>query len=123
MTRRTIQRYALVFIAWLPFFVVWVSFGMIYAHSSLGPALVTSLISMGSASMFGIAVWHVCQRLPWPLRVSVRFYLLHILLALLYAVLWNLTVYWIESLRRGTNAFHDLVKSPLLGWQLLTGVW
>lgn len=121
--RRVIKRYAIVLAAWLPFFVIWVLFAMLYAHYSLRAALLTSLIAMGSASMMGIAVWHVCQRWPWPFRLDLRFYLLQVFFAVAYSIVWNLSVYSLESIRRGTNPLQDLFISPLLGWQLLTGIW
>jgi sensor histidine kinase YesM len=121
--RKAIRRYAIVLAAWLPFFAIWVFFAMLYAHYTLRAALVTSVISMGSASLLGIAVWHVCQRWPWPLRLDLKFYLLQIFFASAYSILWSISVYWLESIRRGTNALQDLWRSQFLGWQLLTGIW
>ena len=121
--RQTLKRYAIVFAAWLPFFAIWVFFAMSYAHYSLRAALATSMISMGSASLMGIAVWHLCQRWPWPLRLDLKFYFLQIFFASVYSILWSISVYWLESIRRGSNALRDFLSSPLLGWQLLTGVW
>jgi sensor histidine kinase YesM len=121
--RKVIRRYAIVLAAWLPFFAIWVFFAMLYAHYPLRAALVTSLISMGTASLMGIAVWHICQRWPWPLRLDLKFYFLQISVASAYSILWTVSVYWIESIRRGSNALRDIRSSSLLGWQLLTGVW
>ncbi len=121
--RKAIKRYAIVLAAWLPFFAIWVFFAMLYAHYPLGAALVTSMISMGSASLLGIAAWHVCQRWPWPLRLDLKFYLLQIFFASVYSILWSISVYGLEALRRGTNPLRDFWKSPFLGWQLLMGVW
>jgi two-component system LytT family sensor kinase len=121
--RKAFKRYAIVLAAWLPFFVIWVFFTMSYARFSLFSALLTSMISMGSASLLGIAVWHVCQRWPWPLQLNGKFYLLHMFLASMYALLWNLAAYGFESVRRGTSAVHDFWRSPVVGWQLLMGVW
>jgi signal transduction histidine kinase len=121
--RRVIRRYATVLAAWLPFFVIWVLFAMLYAHYPLRAALLTSLIAMGSASMLGIAVWHVCQHRPWPFRLDLKFYLLQVFFAAVYSIVWNLSAYSLESIRRGANPLQDLSRSPLLGWQLLTGVW
>jgi len=121
--RKAIQRYAIVLGAWLPFFVIWVFMTMTYARYSLPAALVTSLISMGGASLLGIAVWHVCRRWPWPLRLTLKFYLVHILLACSYTLVWNLSIYWFESICRGSNALADFWASRVLGFQLLTGVW
>jgi sensor histidine kinase YesM len=121
--RKAIKRYGVVLAAWLPFFVIWVFYARSYAHYPLGAALLTSMISMGSASLLGIAAWHVCQRWPWPVRLDVKFYLLQIFFASVYSLLWSIVVNWLESIRRGTNALQDFWRNPFLGWQLLTGLW
>jgi two-component system LytT family sensor kinase len=121
--RRAIKRYGIVLAAWLPFFVIWVFYARSYAHYPLGAALLTSMISMGSASLLGIAVWHVCQHWPWPVRLNLKFYLLQIFLAAVYSLLWSIAVDGLESIRRGTNALQDFWRNPFLGWQLLTGLW
>jgi signal transduction histidine kinase len=122
MIREGIRRYAIVLAAWLPFFAIWVLYAMVYAHYRLSPAVVTSLISMGSASLLGIAAWHVCQRWPWPLQLDLKFYLLHIFFASAYSIFWSIATSALESLRRGTNPL-DFWRAPFLGWQLLMGVW
>ena len=122
MIREVIRRYAIVLVAWLPFFAIWVLYAMVYAHYRLSAAIVTSLISMGSASLLGIAAWHVCQRWPWPLQLDLKFYLLHILFASVYSIFWCVAAFGLESLRRGTNPW-DFWRAPFLGWQLLMGVW
>ncbi|MGB2887172.1 MAG: hypothetical protein WBC04_05715 [Candidatus Acidiferrales bacterium] len=76
--RKAVKRYAIVLVAWLPFFVIWVFFTMSYARFPLFSALLTSMISMGSASLLGVAVWHVCQRWLWPLQLNEKFYLLRV---------------------------------------------
>jgi signal transduction histidine kinase len=123
MMRKAIQRYALVFVAWLPFFALWALFAMMYAHFRFSVALAVSMISMGTAGLLGIAVWHVCQRWPWPLRLSLRFYLLQVLLAALYSVAWVLSADVLDSIRRGSRVLQDVWHSPVLGWQLLMGLW
>ena len=123
MIRKTIKRCAIVLAAWLPFFAIWVLYAMAYAHYRLAAAIVTSLISMGSASLLGIAAWHVCQRWPWPLRLDLKFYLLQIFFACVYSVLWSIAVDALDSLRRGTTPLQGFWKSPFLPWQLLTGIW
>ncbi len=120
---KAIQRYAMVFVAWLPFFAIWVLFAKLYGHYRLSAALVTSLISMGTASLLGIAVWHVCRRWPWPLRLSLKFYLQHVFFALLYSVLWAISAEGLDSVRRGVRPLQGFWRSPFLGWQLLMGVW
>jgi signal transduction histidine kinase len=121
--RKAIKRYAIVLAAWLPFFAIWVFFAMLYAHYPVRAAVVTSMISMGSASLMGIAVWHICQRWPWPLRLDLKFYFLQIFFAAVYSILWSLSAYGLESLRHEANPLRDFWKSPVLGWQLLMGLW
>jgi two-component system, LytTR family, sensor kinase len=95
---------------------------MLYAHYPWRAAVATSLISMGSASLLGIAVWHVCRRLPWPLRLDLKFYSLHVFFAAVYSVFWSVVAYSIDSIRRGSTPW-DIWRSPFLGWQLLMGLW
>ena len=120
--RETIGRFGIVLAAWLPFFVIWTLFAMLYAHYPWPAALATSLISMGSASLLGIGVWHICRRLPWPLRLDLKFYLLQILFASLYSILWSVIAFSFESIRRGSSPW-DIWRYPFLGWQLLMGLW
>src|SRR5215472_5100712 len=120
--RGAIRRYTIVLAAWLPFFVIWTLFAMLYAHYPWRAALATSLISMGSASLLGIGVWHVCRRLPWPLRVDLKFYLLQILFASVYSISWSVITFSLESTRRGSSPW-DILRYPFLGWQLLMGLW
>ena len=121
--RKVIKRYAIVIAAWLPFFAIWVFFAMLYAHFPLSAAVVTSMISMGSASLLGVAVWHICQHWPWPLRLDLKFYFLQVSFASVYSALWTISVYGVEALRTGADHLRDFWKSPVLGWQLLVGLW
>ena len=121
--RKVIQSYAVAFAAWLPFFALWTLFAMTYAHFRLSAALAISLISMGSAGLLGLAVWHVCRRWPWPLRLSWKFYLLQVLLSALYSILWVFSANALDSLHRGTSLLPEFAQSPVLGWQLLMGLW
>jgi len=120
---KVIKRYAIVFAAWLPFFAIWVFLAMLYGHYPLRGAIVTGIISMGSASLMGIAVSHICQRWPWPFRLDLKFYFLQVFLASGYSILWIILVDGLEALRRGTNPLRDFWKSPIIGWQLLMGLW
>ena len=112
--RKVIKRYAIVLAAWLPFFAIWVFLAMLYAHYPLRAALVTGMISMGSASLMGIAVWHICQRWPFPLRLDLKFYFLQVFFASGYSILWIILVDGLEALRRGANPLLDFWKSPFL---------
>src|SRR5215831_19974755 len=102
MLRKVISRCAIVLAAWLPFFALWVLFALSFARDSFRTVFVASLITMGSAGLLGIAVWHVCRRWPLPLRFNLKFYSLHVVFAVLYAAAWTIAVYGIDSLRRGS---------------------
>jgi two-component system LytT family sensor kinase len=123
MTRKAIRRYAIALAAWLPFFAIWALFAVAYAHYRLAEALLTSVISMGGAGLLGIAVWHVCQRSPWPLRLSFKFYALQVFFAAVYSILWATLTHECELIIRGTRLAPGFWRSPILGWQLLMGVW
>jgi signal transduction histidine kinase len=113
---------AVAFSIWLPFCVLWVLFALSLTREPLSRILVNSLISMGSAGLLGIAVWHVCRRLRWPLRFSPKFYVLQILLALAYAAVWLVAVYVLESvLRRGSA--QNTWSWPAFLRALLFGFW
>lgn len=119
---KALKRYLILIVAWLPFFVIWVLIAMAYGQMSLHGALISSTISMGTATLIGASVWHICRRWPWPLHPTISFYLLHAVLATVYALLWNMTICFLESVRRG-SVIWDFWSSRVIGWQLLTGVW
>jgi two-component system LytT family sensor kinase len=122
MVGKVIWRCAIALAAWLPFFALWVLFAMSFARDPLSTIFVSSLMTMGSAGLLGIAVWRLCRRRPWPLGLNLNFYMLHVLFALLYAAAWTIAVYGLDALRRGSPApgFWSL---PILARQLMTGVW
>jgi hypothetical protein len=122
MIRKAIRRSAIVVAAWLPFFTLWVLFALSFARDPFSTVFVSSLITMGSAGLLGIAVWHICRCWPWPLGFNLRFYSLHVVFALLYAAAWTIAVYSIDSLRRGSPV-HGFWSGPVLARQLLIGFW
>ena len=121
--QREIRRYAIMLAAWLPFYVVWALIAVVYAHLPLRSSLILSLISIGTASLLGIPVWHICQRHPWPLRLDFRFYSLHVTWAFAYSIAWTLLVFLLEAPEFGWRGWAGLWKSPVLGWELLMGAW
>jgi signal transduction histidine kinase len=122
MFLKVFKRSIVVLTAWLPFFVLWVLFAMSFGRDRFSIVFLASLISMGSAGLLGIAVWHACRRWPWPLGFTLSFYLVHVLLALLYAAAWTVAVYGLEFLRRGSMV-PGIWSWPVLVRQLLIGFW
>lgn len=122
MLLNVFKRSLIVLTAWLPFFVLWVLFAMSFGRDRFSVIFLVSLISMGSAGLLGIAVWHACGRWPWPLGFNLSFYLTHVFLALLYAAAWTIAVYGLEFLRRGSMV-PGFWSWPVLVRQLLIGFW
>src|SRR5262245_31730535 len=122
MFHRVISSCAIRLAARLPFFVLWVLFALSFARDPFRAVFVASLITMGSAGLLGIAVWHACRRWPWPLRFNLKFYSLHVVFAVLYAAAWTIAFFAIDSLRRG-SAVPGFWSGPILARQLLIGFW
>jgi signal transduction histidine kinase len=101
---------------------------MTYAQGSqkLADALSYGLVAIGSAALLGLAVWAFCARNPWPLSVRGSFYAKHLLAASVYAIAWILAMYAGDAFLDGKPIFELLtqgVKSRVIGWQFLMGVW
>jgi len=122
MAGKIIRRCAIALAAWLPFFALWVLFAMSFARDPFSAIFISSLITMGTAGLLGIAVWQLCRRWPWPLGFKLNFYLLHVAFALLYAAAWTIAVYGLDALRRG-GPVPGLWSLPVLARQLMTGIW
>jgi len=117
-----LRRCAIALAVWLPFFILWVLFALSLTRERSSVVFIASLIIMGSAGLLGIPVWYLCRRLPWPLGFNARFYLLHVLFALMYSGAWSVAIYCIESLRRGSHV-SGFWTWPVMTRQLLTGLW
>src|SRR5580698_5505680 len=94
-----LKRYAMVLCRALPYFALWVLVAKTSAAITLREALMSSAISAATATVLGIGVWYSCMKLPWPLRAKMHFYALQCIFSLVYALLWNLLICCVESLR------------------------
>ena len=119
MFRKAIRSTAVALAAWLPFCVLSILFSLSAMHVSFREGLANSLISIGPASLLGIAVWYVCRHLPWPLTFNARFYALQILIGLAYSAIYGVAIYTIQFLRRvnlqGATSLPNLLRQLLLG--------
>ena len=127
-SRDVVRRTLLVVGAWLPFYLFWVLFFLTYARGSetLADALSYGLVAIGSAAVLGVAVWRFCAANPWPLSVRGSFYAKHLLAASAYAIAWILAMYAGDAAIDGKSVLELLtqgVKSTVIGWQFLMGVW
>ena len=119
---RTIRRCAIAVVTWLPFFAIWTLVTMSFGRIAFLRVLTSSLISMGSAGLLGIAVWFACRRWPWPLGFKLRFYLLQIVLAVMYGVSWTAAICLLEYMR-GAPGLAALLSWSALARQSLMGIW
>lgn len=107
-------------LGWLP---LWLLFTLLImsAHGvAMSDSAIVALRMIAIAALLARVVFAWCARLPWPLRLHLRFVLAHLLGAALHAVVWVLLNSVIESVVRGRWA---LVLGPGLGAYLATGVW
>ena len=121
MIRKVLKRCAIVLAAWLPFFIIWVLFGMSYPNARFSMVFHASVIFMGTAGVLGIAVWYLCKRWPLPLDFSLSFYLRQLIFALVYAAAWITAVYGLDLLRSG-NVPPDFWSWQVVIRQILIGV-
>src|SRR5947207_2163073 len=122
MIRKILTRCAIVLASWLPFFAIWVLFGISYGHDPLSVVVASSLIAVGSAGLRGIGVWYLSKRVPWPLGFSLIFYVLQMCFGVVYGALWTAVVYRIESLRPA-RVSPGAWSRAALGRELLLGIW
>jgi two-component system, LytTR family, sensor kinase len=109
--------------AWLPMVVLWTVLAMVYAQLTLVEAFARATLTIGSAALLGIGVWHFCGTTRWPDAMRVGFYLRHLLGGVVYAVLWVAFTYAFEPLLSGATILGALRASRILGWQLIMALW
>jgi two-component system LytT family sensor kinase len=122
MRRRALQAAVLV-AAWLPIGLFWMVLMVVYGHSSAAEALQRSALTIGTAALLGIAVWHFCLRRPWPHRMRAGFYVQQFVAASLYATVWVVSMYATEPLLSHTSMWSAFTSSHVLGWQLIMALW
>ena len=113
------------FLAWIPLGLFWALLLLSYNGSNISPAaaLESAVLSMGTAALLGLGVWRICGALPWPERVPLRFYGVHLVLALAYGATWQGMVSLFTAVETGRTLLSVMSDQwNLLGWRILTGV-
>jgi len=113
-------------LAWLPFFAVWVLFILAYTGGEVGlaQAFESGAVAIGTAAGLGFIVWRFTGRFPWPDRIRLRFYLVHLLAGIAFATAWLLIIDTIEFLSFGMDLAEFIREARrVVGWQLLMGLW
>ena len=121
-------RILLVVGAWLPFYLFWVLFFLTYGQgtAAVRTAFASGAVAIGSAAILGLGVWRHAATHPWPLQVRPGFYARHAVAASAFAIAWILMMYVGDAPIEGKSVVELLksgVKSSVIGWQFLMGVW
>lgn len=124
--RPTSRRGWLLLVAgWSVFFVLWTLFllGWGQGETPLNAALISGLVTTGTAALLGIAVWRLTDRLSWPDELRLSFFLWQLLAALLFSAAWTATTPLIFVLMEG-GSLADIQWDPQnLSWRLFMGIW
>ena len=110
---------------WSVFFVLWTLFllGWGRGETPLNAALISGLVTTGTAALLGIAVWRLTDRLSWPDELRLSFFLWQLLAALLFSAAWTATTPLIFVLMEG-GSLADIQWDPQnLSWRLFMGIW
>ena len=107
-------------LAWLPMWALFTALIVIAHGSPLGSAAIASARMIAPGAMLGYFVYKFTSRAPWPHPFRAGFIGIHILAAILYAVIWFLLISLIDSIIIGHVA---TMIGPGAGWFLITGVW
>ena len=86
-------------------------------------ALPYAALAMGMAAFLGVGIWHLTGRLPWTPRGAL-FYASHAAGLVCFIILYPSALI-IPDLARGdfTAAFNGVVRSPVVGWNVLIACW
>lgn len=92
-------------------------------ETPLEAALISGLITTGTAALLGIAVWRLTDRLTWPDELRLSFFLWQLVAAFLFSAAWTATTPFIFVLMEG-GSLADIQWDPQnLSWRLFMGVW
>ncbi len=115
---------------WLAYIVAWLAGAVFWSMAAASgvrqspvAALPYGLLTMGSAGVMGLGVWHLTDRVRWDWRAP-RFYFVHGAALVLYTCLYASSLVWPDIFRgRFAAAASGLRSSPVLVWSLLMGSW
>jgi signal transduction histidine kinase len=119
-TSNTVVRLAL---AWTPFFLLWVLFTMAFMEIDVGEAVLSGLVSTGTAAVLALPVWRFTGRLQWPDRIAPGFVLAHLAAGFPYALAWTVAGYAVFAVEMQASIIELIRNSGIFGWRLLMGYW
>src|SRR5215471_18687983 len=87
-------------LAWLPLAASYTTFYASHFGQSFSGALATSLIGVTPGALLGVGAVAACERLPWSPTRRVRFFSIHLFLAITYFGGWTgalRLLHWLEQ--------------------------
>jgi hypothetical protein len=115
---------------WVAYVIAWLAAALFWTLASASSAALSpletlpyGLLGMGFASVMGLAVWRLTNRVAWDWRAP-SFYGVHGAALVTYSVLYATCWVWPDVMMgRAPAALADLRASPVLVWNLLMGSW
>lgn len=120
------KRFWLIYgLAWIPYALSYVVVFITQGTSGTSTIIYTVLQNIIPASILGLAVIWICNKLNWSLHRKIWFFPTHILLAIIYSSIWAFFLFFLLTLR---NYLQTGVWSPVsffgnaLQWQMFSGM-
>ena len=109
-------------VAWLAAAVFWSIASAATAGSSPLAMLPWGMLTMGTAAVLGLGIWHLTARVPWDWRTPAT-YIVHAAALVTFSAIYATSWMWIELFTRPDEVMRLLRSSPVLGWNLMMGSW
>jgi two-component system, LytTR family, sensor kinase len=115
---------------WIAYVGAWMAAALFWSLASASSAALSpletlpwGLLTMSSAGVMGVAIWHLTRHIAWDWRAP-RFYGVHVLALVVFAVVYSMSWAFPDLLAGRFGAIADGVRSsPVLIWSLLMGSW
>ena len=122
--KRGFRFWSIYAVVWLPYAASYVAV-FVQQGSPILSAISDALSNVVTAALLGVCVLWICRRLPWSVYCRPWFFVLHIALAALYAVLWIVAICSLYTLlatiQRGQWT-PVVLRSWALQWELFSGL-
>ena len=110
---------------WGAFFVLWTLFllGWGQGETPLNAALMSGLVTTGTAAILGVAVWRLTDRLTWPDDLRLSFFLWQLIAAVIFSAAWTASAPVIFALIEDGSLSEIGWNLQNTIWRLFMGVW
>jgi signal transduction histidine kinase len=110
---------------WGAFFILWTLFllGWGQGETPLSAALISGLVTTGTAAILGVAVWKLTDRLVWPDDLRLSFFLWQLIAAVIFSAAWTASAPIIFALIEGGGMSDIRWDVQNTTWRLFMGVW